>query len=304
MAWSRLQAAFSVELSYAFRSVLRSLTCRAWLRLAPLALLPGCLVSFNDYPLGAGPTPTSGASSGGSAGAMPSGGAQASSGSASGGRSGSGGSAVGDAGANEPNAGAPSSNGPATLIDDFEDNDAAILAVDGRSGSWYVINDGQGMQTPGNGMLVVPSDLMPLRGGSEQGLHTSGGPFAQWGALVGTSLASSSEVGVPYDLSAYAGIRFWVRTGSQFAVKQVRVNLPTPGTNSGGPCSVCNDHWGAVVPLTSQWTQVQVRFADLDQAGFGVPQLQSPELTHVTAIQFIFAQGVSFDLWLDDIEFF
>lgn len=280
------------------------LSLNVWYRAVPLVLLPGCLVSFNDYPLES--TPSAGAtSSQGGGGSAPSAG--------NAGRPPQGGSSSGagvpsaDAGSDsvpaEGGAG-PISLAPETLIDDFEDSDAAIVEHAGRSGSWYAGNDGQGMQTPGNGMALVPTMLGMARGDSRRAVHTSGGPFQQWGALIGTALASQGDQGVPYDITPYDGVRFWVRSqpfGPGFT-STVRVNFPTPNTNDG--CSVCGDHFGADIPLTSQWVQHEVRFSEMDQEGWGVPQLNSHDRQNVTAIQFAFPEDVRFDLWVDDVEFF
>jgi hypothetical protein len=249
-----------------------------------MLLLPGCLVSFNDYPLEASGSGSGGTSQGGS--------------SSSGGSAGSAGSAgkVGSSGS----AGAPPM--AVTMIDDFEDGDNDILEQAGRSGGWYAANDGQGTQTPAPNTPLLPSLLMPPRGMSTRGVHTFGGPFAQWGALIGVSLSSDEA----YDLSDYDGISFWVRSGALApgAANRVRFMLPTAQTNDGGGCTICNDHFGVFVPLTPQWTRIEVDFSEVTQEGFGEPELPSPDLTTVSAIQFIFPQDVSFDLWVDDVELY
>jgi hypothetical protein len=269
-----------------------------WYRVVPLVLLPGCLVSFNDYPLES--TPSTGATSSQGGGGANAGGNAPSAGNA--GRPPLGGSSS----AGEPTDGGagPLSLVPETLIDDFEDGDAGIVEHEGRSGSWYAGNDGQGVQTPGNGMPLVPTMLGQARGDSRRAVHTSGGPFQQWGALIGTALASQGDQGVPYDVTPYDGVRFWVRSqpfGPGFTTT-VRLNLPTPNTSDA--CSVCGDHFGVDIPLTAQWVQHEVRFSEMDQKGWGVPQLNSHDRQNVTAIQLAFPEDVRFDLWVDDVEFF
>jgi hypothetical protein len=245
------------------------------------------LVSFNDYPLGdiegAG-SPTSG------------------------GKSASGGIATGDGGDAE---GPASSGGSMTwssdnVIDDFEDGNQALPELAGRSGAWYVANDGRGMQTPPMSQPLMPSPLMPMRAESEHGARTFGGPFQTWGALIGTSLATEAGKRVAYDLSAYEGIRLWVRSGSMApsAAKTVRLNILTPATLPGGGCFECNDHFGAVIPLTPQWQQVDVNLGSLAQSGFGTPKLASPDLEQALALELLVARGVTFDLWVDDIELY
>lgn len=264
--------------------------------LLALLLAPACFVSFNDYPLG-DTSDGAGASPGGSAGASSSAG-------------GSEGGVPSDSGG-----AAGAANDAPSMIDNFEDGNQQILDVAGRSGSWYAANDGRGNQTPRPGAAVLPSMLMPARGTSTRGLHTMGGPFETWGALIGTALASDNNVGIPYDLSGYRGIRLWVRlgtgqgsgpgSGSTELAQEVRLNLSTPATEAGGGCTMCGDHFGFVVPLTSQWERVEVVLAEAEQAGFGVPLLTSePDLAHVTGLELFFPQDVRFDLWVDDIELF
>jgi hypothetical protein len=272
--------------------VLRLAFSSGWSRsLVPLLALPGCLVSFNDYPLGDPKLePVASAGAAGTVGALP-----------GAGRATGGGSGTGDGGAETS-----TSQANPLLIDDFEDGNAAILPQQGRSGSWYVINDGRGTQTPPAGTPVMPSALVPARGASARGAHTFGGPFGSWGALLGTVFASTDEASTPYDLSGHQGLRLWVRTGATAgtAAKQVRLNLRTPATVTGGDCTACNDHLGAEIPLTAKWTQVEVPFTTLRQMGFGRPMLASVDLKRVLGIELLFPANVSFDLWVDDVELY
>ncbi len=288
----------------------------AWSRALLLLALPGCLVSFNDYPLGdpqdapsstGGKSSTSGASSGGKVATGGAGGASGRGGASSGGTSvlpTSGSSTAGDndAGSPEPGTGGSATVPNPLLIDDFEDGNAAILAQQGRSGSWYVANDGKGMQTPP--ASLSPSPLEPPRAASPHGAHTFGGPFLTWGALIGTTFASSGNTGIAYDVSGYQGVRFWVRYGGALPnpAKQVRFSLRTPATIMG--CTVCGDHFGAAIPLTAQWVQVEVPFATLKQSGYGRPVLGTPDLKHAMGMELLFPANVAFDLWIDDVEFY
>lgn len=270
-----------------------------WFRALALLALPGCLVSFNDYPLGDPKLGASGdADRGGAAGTgsvLPKGGSASTGGSTAAGSSGE--------------AGAPDVTAPgdaSLLIDDFEDGDADILRQRGRTGSWYVANDRGGMQTPADGMPLVPSLLVPARGASAYGAHTFGGPFPTWGALIGAPFVANGPSGNPYDLSAYQGVRLWIRSAATgtAAAKQVRFSLRTPATVPGGGCSVCNDHFSVVIPLTAKWEQIELPFASLKQAGYGRPLLASPDLAHALGVELIFAANVSFDVWLDDVELY
>ncbi len=291
--------------------MLRSVPTLAWSRALLLLALPGCLVSFNDYPLGDPQGAPAGGGKGSSAGG--SGGAAAS------GRGGvsSGGSTAPTSGASSKAGDTNDAGGPGTagstgvvpnllLVDDLEDGDQNILELQGRSGAWYAANDGRGTQTPSAGVPLMPSLLEPARGTSTHGAHTFGGPFPIWGALVATAFASSGNNPVAYDVSSYQGLRFWVRSGGMYpnAANKLRFNLRTPATIAGGGCTVCNDHFGADIPLTSKWVQVEVPLAMLQQRGYGRPSLPSPDLKHAMGIELVFGVDVTFDLWIDDLELY
>lgn len=245
-------------------------------------------MSFNDYPLGEIEGRAGISSGGADSGAAGSGGVLP-----------IGGSTTTMAGS-MPEGGETSAKPLGSLLDDFEDDNTAIPRIDGRSGDWYTGNDTTGTQTPAPGEPPLPIPPEPARAGSNGALHTFGGSFEGWGGLIGTALSNGE-----YDMSGYQGIRLWVRLGS-FApgvAHSMRLNLPAPATNSEtGLCSKCTDHFGAVVPLTAEWRQVTVYFKDLKQEGWGVPLLESPDLAHVTSLQF--GLGTGFDVWLDDIELF
>lgn len=277
----------------------RSVLTSSWLRIVPLLALPSCVVSFHDYPLGELEGESGGSAANAGKGGLGSAGDSVL---PIGGNASNGGSSSTEAGSSEGgNAGATLFG--ASVIDDFEDGDEQILPLEGRSGSWYIGNDGQGMQTPKGDSLVKPSLLEPARTGSTRGAHTFGGPFQVWGALIGTSLGYGDGKALPYDLSRYSGIRLWVRSGSMApnAAKSVRLNLPMVGTNPGGGCTACSDHFGADIPLTSKWEQVEVPFSSLKQMGYGAPKLPGPDLQHVVSLQLAFPKGVAFDLWIDDV---
>jgi hypothetical protein len=285
--------------------VLRSVSTFVWSRALPLLALPGCLVSFNDYPLGdpeAAPASESSSDHGGASTAGAS--VLPSAGSASGGTIAV---ATGHAGSQDSTIGGATAVGSNPLmIDDFEDGDAAILVRQGRSGSWYAANDGQGIQTPRGGLPLTPTLLEPARGTSLHGARTFGGPFTGWGALIGTTFASSGNSGAAYDVSARQGLRFWVRSGGTFSnpAKLVRLALRTPGTVTGGGCTVCEDHFGTEIPLTAQWVQVQVPFSALRQSGYGRPLLPRPDLKQALGLELLFPANVAFDLWVDDVELY
>jgi hypothetical protein len=192
------------------------------------------------------------------------------------------------------------------MIDDFEDGDGLILIVAGRNGAWYASNDGTSMQTPKPGTSLVPTDLKPARDMSTRGARTTGGPFNNWGALIGAPLSVKGGLAYPYDVSAYQGIRFWVKNVSNAwnAAKKLRVSLPMTGTVTGTGCTTCNDHFAADVDLFANWTQVSVPFSSLKQQGYGKPLLNGPDLKHVIFLEFAVGAHLAFDFYIDDVELY
>lgn len=75
---------------------------------------------------------------------------------------------------------------PTSLIDDFEDQDANLPMVAGRSGSWWAADDataGAVFEPQGD---VNPELLPEARCASRFALRVSGSGFTDWGAMIGT----------------------------------------------------------------------------------------------------------------------
>ncbi len=254
----------------------------------------GCVVSFDDYPVGnvdGTKSSSSGSSSGGKSG---SGG---SAGLASGGGTQGGTAGLGEGG--EASAGAPAAEPDRDLIDDFEDGDDVILPNDERSGTWYVFNDGSGIQEPGGPDQVTPALLAPVRDASERGLHTFGSGFMLWGASVRANLRAAAGAPQPYDASRYTGVRFWARSGDD-EEHAAFLLVPSVGTTM---CPGCGDHFGTEFEYSSEWQEYRMPFDEMRQRGFGMPR---PALAkrEIIAVEILFEGGVDFDVWIDDIGFY
>lgn len=191
-------------------------------------------------------------------------------------------------------------------IDDLEDGDEFILMRGKRNGGWYSYNDETGSQTPPPRLLLLPD--MPGAAGSRYSMHTSGSGFILWGAGIGFSLLtppfpSDDMVPCPYDVSPHRGIRFQIRGTNDDG--RVRLQLPTIETQppmQGGTCdgAACGDHFGVEVPVSSSWEAREVPFAELYQWNAD----SKLDLTHVLTVEFHVAASVSFDFWVDQLEFY
>jgi hypothetical protein len=201
-----------------------------------------------------------------------------------------------------------------SLIDDMEDADDAILAVDGRRGAWFVLNDGTpgGVQVPAMGTPFTMTAIPGGRGTSMYAVHTSGHGFTTWSALIGfwvNKLPSAYKQ--LYDASRWNAITFWAKTSgadaSTFSAA-VRVQFPDKDTDPDGQvCTAdgslgCSDHFGKTILLTTDWQKYTIRFSSLQQAGFGAPA-PSFDAAHLYGVEFQFPLGSTFDCWIDDIAF-
>jgi hypothetical protein len=194
------------------------------------------------------------------------------------------------------------------LIDDFEDLDTFILLKNKRNGPWYPFNDATagGVQTFAVSLLTGAD----VRAGSTAALHMTASGYTDWGAGVGADFVNTAAKKVPYDVSAYKGIRFYAKIagGTQPAMKML---VPTTYSDPmGGKCSDsvagmhCNDHlYYPINPLKTTWDVYECDFAELVQQGFGLPQ-PSLDPTSVYSVQFTFATKLlAADVWIDDVAF-
>ncbi len=196
---------------------------------------------------------------------------------------------------------------PNNLLSDFESGEAKIAEIGGRSGSWYMSDDGSGTTTP----VKIPNTPLSAEAGgacdSAFAFHTTGTDFTGWGALAAVDLAPKiSDIKQPYDASGYSGVSF--RAKSNGAV-QVRVEIATadsmpeggvcnPDAQSGDP-DRCGDHFGVNVVLSADWTDVNIPFSQMTQKGWGLAAAGLDAST-VYSVR-LKVEGGAFDYWFDDV---
>lgn len=193
------------------------------------------------------------------------------------------------------------------LIDDFEDGDGFINLTKKRNGPWYAFDDGTGGAAAV--FKVAAETGVDALSGSTIGGHMTGSGFTAFGAGFGFDFVNMQAKKVPYDVSAYKGVRFYakVESGSQAAIK---VLMPTTYSDPmGGKCDdtvatkKCNDHLFVQKTLTTSWAQYQFEFADLVQQGFGLPQA-TLDPASVYSLQFTVPTTVlPANMWLDNVSF-
>ncbi len=187
--------------------------------------------------------------------------------------------------------------GQAPLIDDFEDGDARVLRLEKRAGTWVTFNDGTATQTPKAGASFAADRIPGGRGASRFGLHTKGGKFTKWGAVLAAELSPRRC----YDASAYAGIEFWARGHGRFRVAVEMTQVVAE--EYGGSCvENCFDMHLTERALDKDWQHYQIRWQELGQRGTG-PELPFDPRS-LLAVQFaVTTEQTPFDFWIDDVAF-
>jgi len=187
--------------------------------------------------------------------------------------------------------------GTESLIDDFEDNDARIASLEHRAGFWSASNDNTATQRPALGGPLSIARIPGGRGSSRFALHTSGGRFSKWGALLAADLSARRC----YDASAYGGLRFWARGRGTFNVVAKMTQIAPE--EYGGSCTHdCYDAHRATLTLTNAWQEQRVTWGELKQKGFG--QALSFDPRSLLSIEFsVTPEQTPFDFWVDDVHF-
>ncbi|MFZ5891633.1 MAG: hypothetical protein ACOY0T_11320 [Myxococcota bacterium] len=182
------------------------------------------------------------------------------------------------------------------MIDDLEDGNLFILALNGRTGNWFSYGDGTGSS------LIEPFPLPAPRAGSTTALHYAGSGFMTWGSGIGfdfNNTGGSQNTKNPWDASAYNGITFWAKATT---TTSVNVQLPDRNTQArGGICTTCDHHWQTLVSIGTEWKRYTVRFADLQLEPGTVPTPTAFDKTGIIMLQIFMSKGKTFDLLVDDV---
>jgi len=190
------------------------------------------------------------------------------------------------------------------LIDNFDDGNNLVSALEGRSGGLYTYVDTTGSTiSPATGTVFLPA--LGGNAGSARAAHFTGhlsGASTVWAGFGADFLTPKAL----YNASKYKSITFWAKKGVSTALSNVRVKVPDRNTDSvGGICTACSNDFGTDVTLATAWTKYTLPFSAMTQlAGWGAPRPQHLDPTGIVAVQFqVTSANANYDIWVDDLSF-
>lgn len=183
--------------------------------------------------------------------------------------------------------GMPGASANDAFIDDLEDGDETIAALAGRSGAWFLFNDGSANQT-----FVIDMGCDGPSGASACA-HSTVSNVPEYAGFGFSLLADET----PYDASAYRGVRFAAKNGRAGAVT-VSIVTGASAAADGVP------GFEAQVQIGPNWRDFEVTFAELELASWYAGPRVTFSATELVKIQFMTGAGTSHDIFVDDLEFF
>jgi endoglucanase len=189
-------------------------------------------------------------------------------------------------------------------IDDTEDNNNQLLIQKGRNGYWYTFVDKAGST------ITPPSQstfIMSAGGanGSQHAAHMMGKMAGSGAPLFAGMGFSFTDPKATYDATAFTGVSFFAKVGPG-STTGIRLKVPDVSTDPAGKtCTECFNDFGADLTLTDQWKRYTVPFATMKQMeGWGAPHPSTVDKSKIYGLQWqVTATGVSYDLWIDNIQF-
>lgn len=194
--------------------------------------------------------------------------------------------------------------GEALLIDDFEDGDNRPFKEFQREGYWYAAADttnGEISPKPNAfaAELLAGEESTPQ---NRMAAHFVASGYSDWGVVWGTSLRwVDAGVKCPFNGTKFLGVKFRARGSGR-----VRVNFGIPETipkEYEGICAErCYDTHSRVVTLTPAWETYEVRWAELQQWGWGTQARF--DAARILSLQFaVDGKQLPVEVWLDDVAF-
>ncbi len=209
------------------------------------------------------------------------------------------GGSAGSSTASTPNCeGAAVADGSCGLIDDLDDGDDELLAIEGRGGTWYAFDDGTGTASPMRDAFETSADAER----ASNVVHSSGEGFTDYGGGVGFGLSGC------YDATEYSGMTFWAKADTA-VLKTIRFSVATTDTRAmdqGGTCegTGCGDNYGIALDLTDEWKLYEIKWSDMFQVGWGQKfPFNTHNLRGVDFTAYSDEKPFGWDFSVDDISF-
>ncbi len=185
-----------------------------------------------------------------------------------------------------------SADGKAPLVDDFEDGDDALLALDHRSGFWRWARE---TDAPGTAPALLPVPRPEATSTNRLALHVKGGQLYDWGATVQVSFRPPC-----YDATRYSGLALSARGPGRIYVSLREVGV-IPSVEGGTCEGDCYNSHVSKLELTADFRTYQVSWADLRQRGIDRPPLDASQLHSIAFV--IRPEDTPYDVWIDDVSF-
>ncbi|MCH2109955.1 MAG: hypothetical protein MK135_11535 [Polyangiaceae bacterium] len=193
----------------------------------------------------------------------------------------------------DPCVNAPRGQGNQPRIDAIEDRKLKPQEVEGRFGTWFIENDGSGIQQP----RTIASWTWAEKPHTPAEIRTSGSRFNDWGASIGVTLAGGSY----YDASVYQGIEFE-------AVGPARVNVSIQTVDvvpikEGGTCTQgCYANHRKSIEIGAQRARYRVNFDELVQHEFGSETTFDPARLRSIIFQ-VAPEDTPFEFAISELKF-
>jgi hypothetical protein len=223
--------------------------------------------------------------------------------------------------------------GPVSVCDGATDApaDAVVSDLETSAMGWDIYAstpeadgaDGAELTAPASGDFEDPPELVAdAADDSTQALHFAGTGWATYGAGLNYNLEGCK------DLTAYTGVRFWVKGSSSTSEAQTEAMTPpsvtdntvnfrvitagahgmidVDGVNVGGDCVVtsgkCFMPPQVNIPLTEEWVMHEIAFEDLTTPSGANPG-SAFDGTNAMLLGW-HSEPANFDLYIDEVEFY
>lgn len=187
-------------------------------------------------------------------------------------------------------------------LDDLEDGDSVILAVEQRSGKWATYTDKLGS-------TIDPAPIATFAPETEGAEGTKyavrfRGKTGLGNAYAGVGFWFTSDK-TPYDASCCKGVAFRAKRGKS-SIDSVRLKVGDVNTlPEGHTCKNCFNDFGVDLGFGLDWKPYRIAFENMRQSSGWGDQFPKISTGRLLQIQWqVSHPGFDFDIWIDDVRLF